>query len=111
MRTEERKAARAAYRERKTVAGIYVLTCVPTGECWVGRAPDVETIENRIRFGLRHAATPHRGLQAAMRAYGEAGFRFEIVERLKDEDMDLGRERILKNRHAFWCERLKANAV
>lgn len=111
MKSEDRKAARAAHRERTTVAGIYALTCVPTGETWVGRAPDVGTIENRIRFALRLATTPHRSLQAAMRAYGEAGFTFEIIERLADQDMEHGRDRILKNRHAYWCERLDATAL
>lgn len=111
MKEEEKKAARAAWRERKAVAGIYALTCIPTGACWVGRAPDVETIENRIRFALRLGTSPHRALQEAMQAHGEDGFRFEIVERLDDADMEHGRDRILKNRHAYWCGVLGATGI
>ncbi|MET4276026.1 hypothetical protein ABIB68_004682 [Bradyrhizobium sp. F1.2.2] len=56
--TIDRKAAIAAYRERKTVAGIYVIRCAASGEAWIGQAPNLETIQNRIWFSLRRVATP-----------------------------------------------------
>ena len=111
MQQDERKAAVSAYKERKPVAGIYALRCTATGQCWVGRAPDVATIENRLRFALKTASTPHRSLQAAARAHGADGFAFEIVERLREEDMALGRDRILANRHLYWCEALAATPL
>lgn len=111
MKTEDKKAALSAYKERKTIAGLYALCCIPTGQRWIGRAPDVETIENRIRFALRLGTTPHRDLQAAIREHGEAAFTFEIVERLEEKDMELGRDRILKARQAHWCEELHAKAI
>ena len=111
MNSDEKKAAMAAYKERTPIAGLYVLCCTPTGERWIGRAPDVATIENRIRFALRLGTTPHRHLQAAIRAHGEDAFTFEIVERLDEKDMELGRDRILKNRQAHWCERLGAKGI
>ena len=48
MRHEDRKVAVAAYRERKVVAGIYLVRCLATGERWVGQAPDLSTIQNQI---------------------------------------------------------------
>jgi hypothetical protein len=33
----DRKAAVAAYKERKSACGIYALRCGPSGEVWVGR--------------------------------------------------------------------------
>ena len=41
----ERKAAIDAYKRRKVVGGIYVVTCAPTGESWVGAANDLSTIK------------------------------------------------------------------
>jgi hypothetical protein len=37
----DRKAAIAAYKERKTVAGIYVIRCAASGGAWVGQAPNL----------------------------------------------------------------------
>jgi hypothetical protein len=56
----DRKAAIAAYKERKTAVGIYVVRCEATGEAWVGQALDLEKVPNRIWFTLQphlvHAA-------------------------------------------------------
>ncbi len=61
----DRKAAIAAYKERKTIAGIYVVRCAASGEAWVGQAPNLETIQNRIWFSLRQGSHTCRSLQAA----------------------------------------------
>ncbi|MFL6843322.1 MAG: GIY-YIG nuclease family protein [Allosphingosinicella sp.] len=83
---DDRKAAAAAWKERKASAGIYVLRCLPTGQVWVGRATDLEAAEQRLRFSLRMASTPHRSLLAAAREHGERAFTFEAVERIGDDD-------------------------
>lgn len=64
MNGRDRKAAVAAYKDRKVVAGIYAVRCVPTGQQWVGGAPDLSTVRNRIWFGLRLGSDPHPSLQA-----------------------------------------------
>lgn len=111
MQGNERKAAVAAYKERKVVAGIYAVRCVPTGACWVGRAPNLEKIQNRVWFSLRQDSHPHRDLQAAWREHGPDAFTFEIVEQIDDEEAAYLRERILKERLAHWLSELKAQAI
>jgi len=111
MLKEDRKAAVAAYKERKVVAGIYLLSCLATGERWAGQAPDLATIQNRVWFTLRHGSHRQRGLQAAWNAHGEAGFSFGEVERLDDKALEAGRERVLKARLAHWCAELGAEAL
>ena len=111
MKNDDRKAAIRAYKERKTVAGIYALRCTATGQCWVGRAPDVTTIENRIRFSLRQGSDPHPTLQTASKAHGAEAFTFEIVEQLKDEDSAYVRDRTLSERLAHWAGALSAEAI
>ena len=64
----DRKAATAAYKERKSVCGIYALRCAPSGEVWVGYAGDMEKIRNRLDFILRSGATPHRSLKEGTRS-------------------------------------------
>ena len=111
MERQERKAVVFAYKQEEPVSGIYALRCKASGEIWVGRAPDVATIENRLRFALRMASTPHRSLAAAARAHGAGAFAFEIVERLDPEEVGEGRDRILKARHLHWCETLGATRI
>ncbi|MBS0518957.1 MAG: GIY-YIG nuclease family protein, partial [Proteobacteria bacterium] len=89
MKNANRKAAAAAYKERKAVAGIYALRCLATGERWIGRAPDLSTIQNRLWFTLRQGSFPHRDVQAAWNACGAASFVFEEIERLEDEPLAL----------------------
>ncbi|CAM5206481.1 hypothetical protein ARD30_13905 [Bosea thiooxidans] len=111
MRHEDRKAATAAYKERKTVAGIYGFRCQASGQLWIGRAPDLATIENRLRFTLRHGSHRQRSLQAAWNAHGPDAFRFEALERLKDEDLAYVQDRVLKERLAHWQAKLGAEAL
>lgn len=108
---EGRKAAVAAYKERKSVAGVFVVHCVPAGRVWVGGAPDLGTIENRIRFQLKMGGCPHRTLQAAWSLHGADALSFEAVERLEEEEFAFARTAALKARVAHWVERLDAEAI
>jgi len=107
----ERKAAVAAYKERKVAAGIYALRCAATGEIWVGRAPDLSTIENRLRFALANDASLRASLKAAVRAHGADAIAFEILERVDTDDLPYAREKFLKDRLDVWREKLGAEPV
>jgi hypothetical protein len=41
LKREGRKAAVAAYKDRKVAAGIYVVRCAATAQQWAGSAPDL----------------------------------------------------------------------
>jgi hypothetical protein len=109
--TIDRKAAIAAYKERKTIAGIFVVRCAASGEAWVGQAPNLETIQNRTWFTLRQGGHPCRSLQAAWNAHGEAGLTFGECERLEDEESAYVRNAMLKERAAHWLAELNAEAI
>ncbi|MDR6294243.1 hypothetical protein E9232_006797 [Inquilinus ginsengisoli] len=111
MKGDDRKAAVDAYKERKVAAGIYAVRCEPLGECWVGRAPDLATIQNRLWFTLRQGSNPHRSLQAAWRAHGPEAFSFAVLEQLEDEDIAYVRDRALKDRLAHWAATLRATTI
>jgi hypothetical protein len=112
MKQDARKAAVAAYKKRQSQAGLYALTCTPSGERWVGRATDLDTIENRLRFALRRASTPHRSLAAAAREHGEPAFAFEVLARIEDEDASPELiAALLKTRLQYWRETLGAQAI
>lgn len=108
MTGETRKAAVAAFKERKVVAGIYAVRCLADGRQWIGHAPDLSTIQNRLWFMLRHGNGPHRGLQAAWRDHGAESFAFAEIERLDDEALSFARDRVVKERLAHWRATLGA---
>jgi hypothetical protein len=111
MNGDHRKAAVGAYKERKVAAGIYAVRCMPSRETWVGRAPDLSTIPNRLWFTLRQGSNPHHSLQAAWREHGPDAFKFEIVEQLEEEDLTYARDRLLKERLAQWANELRASVI
>ena len=111
MTTGERKAAKAAYRERRSAAGIYAVRCAASGQVWVGAAPNLDAIQNRIWFSLRHLGSAFRPLQAAWKEHGEERFTFEELERLADDLNPILLRDLLKARAAHWQQTLRAEAI
>jgi predicted GIY-YIG superfamily endonuclease len=111
VKSEDKKAAITAYKERKTVAGIYVIRCAASGQVWVGQTPNLDTIQNRIWFSLRMGSHANRDLLSAWATHGEDAFTFEAVERLKDEELAYVRDTLLKERAAHWRSTLSGPAI
>ena len=109
--TSDRKAAIAAYKERKTAAGIFVIRSLATAEQWVGGTPNLEKIQNRIWFTLRQGSHNCRSLQAAWTAHGPENLSFEECERLEEEATPYIRDALLKERMRHWRTQLGAEAV
>lgn len=107
----DRRAIRTAYRERPADAGIFAFRGPAPGAVWVGGSPTLGSIENRLRFTLRHG--PHRapGLTEAWAAAGGAGFVFEVLERLDPELSPMARGDALKERAAHWQTALGARPL
>lgn len=105
-----RKAALAAFRERRPAAGVYALRC-PSGRAWVGLSRNLEAVRNQLLFTLRQGGHPHRALQTAWRESGEAGLLFEEVERLDPDVEPIALDRILKARLDHWATALRADAL
>lgn len=108
MKHDERKAAIAAYKERKVESGIYAIRCLAAGRAWVGISPDLATIRNRQWFTLRQGSHPIAALQAEWTAHGEAAFAFETLEVIEDELGEYARECLLKELLTQWAARLGA---
>ena len=109
MDRQSRKAAIAAYKERKPAYGVFAVICNATGEAWVGVSSHVDTEQNGLWFGLRLGTSPFAALQAPWKAHGEAEFRFEELERLREDFPQLSRGDELKKRQALWRARLQAS--
>ncbi|MBQ1543945.1 hypothetical protein C5708_10035 [Caulobacter sp. CCUG 60055] len=104
----DRKAAIAAYKERKTAAGVFVIRCLASGEQWVGESTHLDTQQNGLWFALRHGGGLNPGLKAAWRAHGEAAFVFEALERLPEDVPAYLRRGRLRELGDAWRTRLGA---
>ena len=111
MDRQERKAATAAYKERKSAWGVYAVICATTGEAWVGHSRHVDSQQNGLWFALKLGTSPYAALQAAWKVHGEGAFRFEELERLREDFPAFGRLDEVKKRQALWCARLGAAAL
>ncbi|NOW45369.1 hypothetical protein FHW96_001524 [Novosphingobium sp. SG751A] len=111
MTGQSRREAVTAYKDRKVEAGIYALRCAASGQLWIGKAPDLSTIQNRLWFTLRQGGNPHRSLQEAWTLYGADAFTFEVVECMKEDDLRFGRDRALKSRLDHWLATWGGTAI
>lgn len=108
MDKQERKAAIADYKERKSICGVYAVICTATGETWVGTSRNLEAQKNSIWFTLNSGSGPFQSLRAAWAEHGENEFRFEELDRLKDDFSSILRADELRKRQKLWLERLRA---
>lgn len=111
MDARDRKTAIAAYKERGPAFGVYAVICSATGEAWVGTSRHVDTQRNGLWFALNQGRSPFSTLQAAWIEHGESEFRFEELDRLREDFPALGRMDELRKRAALWRTRLHAAAL
>ena len=111
MTPKDRKAAIAAYKERNPAFGVFAAICGATGEVWVGTSRNVDTHRNQLWFILRQGGCRHTALQAAWREHGEDAFRYEELDRLREDHPEIGRMDELRRRQALWTDRLRATSI
>jgi predicted GIY-YIG superfamily endonuclease len=111
MNPDARKLAIADYKKRPSIAGVFAIRCRATGEAWVGRALDLEKIQNRIWFSLRMGNHRNAELQRAWSTHGEANLSLETLERIEDEELAYVRDTLLKERVQHWRTQLNASAL
>jgi hypothetical protein len=111
MKREDRKAAVAAWKERRVPSGVYAVRCAPTGQVWVGASPVLDKIFNRIRFMLRQGGSPHPAMQQAWNVHGEGAFSFEVLEELPEDTSGFARDDLLAERAGQWRAELDAEGL
>lgn len=111
MKREDRRAAIAAYKRRVIPAGIFSIRCATTGQCWVGKAVDLTTMPNRLRFTLSRGISQNGPLQEAWRRHGADSFALETLETLEDDLTEYARDRALRERLEYWQTELRAEPL
>ncbi len=111
MSTVDRKAAIVAYKEVKSVAGIYAVRCAVSGDVWVGESRNLAAQQNSLWFMLRLGSHRTPTLQAAFDRHGRDGLAYAELERLPEEDLLLVQRAMLKARLAAWITELGAQRL
>lgn len=68
------------------ICGVYVITCVPTGEVYIGSSKDVKGRWRAHRSSLDNHQHENRHLQRAWDEYGSKAFTFSLIEECSLED-------------------------
>jgi hypothetical protein len=108
---EFKKSSIDAYKRRKTIGGIYAIRCRTLDTRWVGKAPNLSTIWNRLTFELSSDKVRCRSLQEAWKLNGADNLVFEVVEEIDAEELSFALERVMKERLEYWCGVLAAHRL
>lgn len=108
MDKAQRKAAIAEYKKREDAIGIFAVRCASSGSVWVGSTLNLDTIKNRIWFGLRLANASNKDMQRAWADHGADSLSFEVLERLDSDELVFIRDSQLRERAAHWRATLRA---
>lgn len=81
--------------------GIYKITCVPTGKCYIGRAASLKKRFSDHKNDLKRGNHRNSCLQRAHDKYGIEQFAFEIIEEISDST-------ILSEREKYWIKECKS---
>ena len=108
---EFKKSAADAYKRTKTIGGIFAIHSKTSAAQWIGKAPNLATIWNRITFELRVGSCRNLTLQQAWTALGEDDFRLEVVEEIDAEKLLFTFDRTMKERLEYWCSARSAQRL
>jgi len=97
--------------DRKPAFGVFAVICSATGDVWVDISQHVDTERDSLWSSLRLGASHHQLLQSVWAAEGEDAFRFEELERLRDDYPQINANDELMGRAALWKARLQARAL
>ena len=104
----DRKALRREFKEKKTPKGVFAVCCTPTAQVWVGGSTHLDSEKTSLWFQLRNGPHLNVRLGEAWMSQGEEAFSFDVLEILDEDVSPLALKDLLKERVAFWTEKLGA---
>ena len=74
--------------QNTTCSGIYKITCIKTGEIYIGKSVDVKSrIQQHCKSAFNCGTIAHSLLHTKMKQYGIENFTFELVEQVPKEQL------------------------
>lgn len=92
MEKQTRRELLGAYKERKTVGGIYAIRNRKNGRLLVGSAADLKGFRNRFEFAKQTGSGLSLRLKRDWEAFGPDAFELEVLEELEKKDAQTAEE-------------------
>lgn len=105
------KITQTVWVEKQKIAGIYKITNIINGKCYIGQSINLN-IRLRIHlWSLKKNQHASQHLQNAVNKYGIESFSFEVIEKIdiKNIKVLLFTESLLSNREQYWCDYYKSS--
>lgn len=104
----QRKALRAAYKERTLRGGVYSIKNTINGRCFLGVAADLQSIRNQFDFFVATNTVPRPAMREDWRALGPHAFTLEVLEELdqKADQSEAAYRDDLEALYQLWREKL-----
>ncbi len=88
-----------------TKCGIYKITNINTGQCYIGQATDIsKRFKEHIKCGLGIEASATNKLYNAMQKEGVYNFTFEVLEECNDRNL-------LNQKESLWIKTFQSNEI
>lgn len=111
MDRQARREARDQFEKRKTEAGIFRITCAPSGSVWVGQSRNLASVMNRLSFSAQTDPVLNTRFKVAWADHGADAFSFDIVEVIDPDTPAMFMSSTLKKRLDYWRDQLGADVV
>lgn len=100
-----------AYKHRKPPMGVIALTCLETGEAFLGASKDTQADFNSVCFKLTAGGFPNRRLQQLWNQYGRQGFALTVLKPLEHKEGQDDAARLEQLRQACLEQDPKASKI
>ena len=113
MDKNDRKAALAAYKQRKITGGVFQIVNIKTGRRLLMSDADLKGSENRFRFSQMTGSCTYGRLTADWLRFGAEAFRFETLEEMekKEDQTDEAFREDLALLEEIWRERNRGETL
>jgi hypothetical protein len=109
MENKSRKEMTAAYKERKTLGGVYAIKNLKNGKIHLEVTANLQSSQNRFEFSRNTGSCVTPLLQKDWKDYGAENFAFEILEKIEMKDTQTPKEfqEDLKILYDLWTEKIQ----
>jgi hypothetical protein len=103
-----KKELKNSYKNTPRPMGVFQVQNLKNGKVYVGKSLDLPAIFTRYRFTLKQNMHPVRELQNDWNRFGEEWFRFEVLEKIKPEEIpETGWKQAVESLEEKWLANLR----
>lgn len=86
MDKQQKRQVAAEYKKRMQEGGVYAIRCIMNDKQILLSTADLAGSENRFKFAQSTGGCVHPKLREDWSRYGGAGFAFEVIETLRQQE-------------------------